>query len=389
MTSVSVIDVRWHPAVFHQVVKQDDYASLHARLPSPRLFDGWEWLTASAEHLPNGRSHLTLVARDGDRLIACLAFTYGSEWRYGLRVRTLRPLAAPYADRSEPVIARDVPGLLERVLAAFDDCPARWDVLYWSDLVSPRDLREHINACLSRERLRWAWRLSSHCPVLSLEGPTPPTPRRSSRRRELQRRRKKLSDLGKPLLQHLQPGPDAIDTLIAEVKEVEDQSWKGAEAVGLLSTPYRRSLFRDLFRRLSHHGVLLYSRAQLDDRLVGYCISFVYRGDCLYYSPGYLPELGRHGIGRLLLADLIAHAHQQGWSCIDASRTSLRARHPLEDWEVAYIDHEELQIYRGTPGGWALHLLEQVVKPPLKQVWHGARTRLHSVRSSGGKREAP
>ena len=385
MTSESAIDVRWHPAAFHQVVEPDEYATLHGCLPSPRLFDGWDWLAASAEHLPKGRLHLTLVARDGDRLVACLAFTCGSEWRYGLRVRTLRPLAAPYADRTEPVIAPQVPGLLERVLAALDSAPAPCDVLYWSELVIPRDLRKRIGACLSQAGLRWAWRHSSHCPVLSLDGQIPPAPRRSSVRRELQRRRKKLSDLGTPLLEHLRPDPDGVDDLIAEVKAVEDQSWKGAEAVGLLSDPGRRSLFRDLFRRLSRRGALLYSRAQLDDRLVGYCIGFVHRGECLYYSPGYLPEAGRHGIGRLLLADLIAHGHQQGWSCIDASRTGLRVRHPLEDWEVAYIDHEELQAYRGTIGGTTLYVLEQTVKPPVKQAWRLTRERLRSLRSAARK----
>lgn len=384
MTSESSIDVQWHPVAFHQVVQPDEYETLHGCLPTPRLFDGWEWLAASAEHLPEGRSPLTLVARDRDRLVACLAFTCGSEWRYGLRVRTLRPLAAPYADRTEPVIAPDVPSLLKRVLNALDGCPAPWDVLYWSELAIPRDLRERIGACLSQAGLRWAWRHSSHCPVLSLDGPMPPAPQRSHDRHDMRRRRKKLSERGTPLMEHLRPDPDAVDALIAEMKAVEDRSWKGAEGLGLLSNPARRSFFRDLFLRLSRHGALLFSRAQLDDQLVGYYVGLVHRGDCLLYSTGYLPELRRFNIGGLLLVDLIAHGHEQGWSRIDASRTKLQARPQLAHWDVAYIDHEELQVYRGI-GGNTLGVLEQTVKPPVKRAWRQARERLRSLRSVGRK----
>jgi len=156
-----------------------------------------------------------LSARRGSGVVACLAVTLGHEWRYGLPVQTLRLLGSLFADRVDRVVAPDAAGLPEPLLATLAHCAKRWGAPYLSEFVVAQDLRERICSWPSLQGHRWARRRSSHYPVLSLEIPAPPVARRSSVRRELHRRRKKLFEFGDVVFKQVRASPDDVDGLIA------------------------------------------------------------------------------------------------------------------------------------------------------------------------------
>lgn len=365
----------WLTGPFHQVVELRDYRQLVAETSQSTLFNDWDWMAASADHLDKRREHLTLVVRGPSSLAACVPMTWGWQAVAGVPARTLRFLGAPYADRVSLLARESEAEAFGALLAGLTSVPRQWDVLHLTELsLRPGD-SELLKHWAVEAGLRTHWRLTSHCPQLALAPGSVPQPRRSNVRREITRRRRKLEDSGTVAFRHIQPEPDVIEQLVRELKWIEDQSWKGHRRLGIFSTDARLRFFLDVLARFARDGTLLISDILIDRQRVGYCLGFIYRDTYLYYTPAYLPAFAASGVGRLLLDDLIRYLSDQGVALLDASRTSLKDRHPLEDWDVTYADHYEFQAFARTPLGELAYTMQHRIKPPVKKVWRRLRNK--------------
>lgn len=322
------------------------------------LFLDDAWVDAFARHQPTGPLEPFALTMGQVRL----PFGRARETMRGLPVRVMRVLGDPLADQCwfDPGAAWDWPA----AVAALSRGPA-CDVVVLSELHAGEEERDAITRAARNAGLRPQWRLCGQAPVVYLKtagGDLKFEDYSSTLRRRLKRSRKKLDEAGQVTVEHHLPTPSEVDPLLERIKSIEDRSWKGDEGTGIFSAA-RLPFMRDVSHRLAAKGALELYFLNLDGVSISYRYGFRHAGRFLDYNLAYLPDYHHLSPGRLLLEEIVKTSRQEGLEAVDASRGSLERPHILRDWPCEIREHYRLTLYRNTPKGRLLHLLETRVRP--------------------------
>lgn len=344
------------------------WMDLLRRSGEPSFFLRGDWLaTWAATCAPNGRHCLAIGERDG-RWVAGAPLTIGTALLGRKRmVEQLAFAGGPWFDRME------VPAETPEDLAEFLGLLVDWfhadhrscQALSLRELPT-EDKTYRILARMEAEAdFKPHFELVSRAPMVVLDSGGRLSDRYA---RKLRASRRRLEGLGRPEFRFFLPSAEDCDRILAEIKEVEDRSWKGAQQVGVFrdGAPYR--FFSALWRRLVPLGDIALATLRLDGRLVAYHWGFRHRGRFLAYNLAQLPEADEYTAGLLLLDHIVRHGRDLGFDIVDASRGSLDTPNFIGAYHGPVREHMAATIYGRGLRASVLSLMRHTVFPTARRL---------------------
>jgi CelD/BcsL family acetyltransferase involved in cellulose biosynthesis len=303
---------------------EDAWTDLVGQSGAPYPFLLHPWLCTWWRHFGAGKELMVLVVRDGPRLVAAAPLVLRRSRVLGLSVAELAgtgPLStkdAGLSDKADFLVRRDAEPVRELLVRELMRRLDRIDVLN----IKPYDASSATCAVLERAAGRRVVTLQrSVSPFLTL----PPSweeylTTRSPKFRKNQRRSlRDLEKLGPVSLTRLGPQDDARAWL-AEVLDVDRESWTAQRGTNLYRHPAIRAFFLDLLPQLAQRGWLDLHLLRVGGRAVAYemCLDF---GDTLFaYNAGYRADHAGYSPGNLVSAAVVESACQRGRKTYDMLR---------------------------------------------------------------------
>lgn len=333
------------------------------------LFDGIDWIDCCLSHPPlRDRRPRLIVPDSGEGNSAVQPLSWGRETIYRVPARTYRSVGDPLSDRITLGSGSDHPAAVLRPLLA---APDPWDVVILNELVIDENGRESVIRWASDNGLGINWERCSWSPVVNLVGHDRESLKstyRKSLRVRLQRARKKLRAAGHVAFERMLPKPADVPALIAQMKRIEDISWKGQRSVGIFSSDDRRSLFQSFAERLASRQALDISFLSLDEQPISYRFGFRHNNAYLDYNLAFDPVYASLSPGRVLLDEIVLSSVDEELAAVDASRGSLVDPHLLSEWTDDGIDHYALWLFAPTLRGRALSILRNEIRPRFRSA---------------------
>ena len=373
-------------------VSEKEYRTLVDACVDATVFNDWPWLTTAIDHLPKDQQFIGVLVRNNDeQLIAMLPLRIAQESLHGVSAQVARFIQYPLGDRIGILLDPEhkdawTPLLdyLQQLSGAF------WDCMIWNEWTDTQGLVEKSAQWADNNEVTVFHRVTSQCPVLSLEFNTEEEKVASypskKKRTELRRLRNRLAPLNSTTT-HIRPTKEDTPELVDRMRSTEAASWKGNEGVGIFNDPQTIDFFNDVSKRLAEYDQLDLSIITIDDELASYKYGFYFRNTFLDYSIGYLPKHSKLGLGRLLLDDLVNAATEEGYSAVDASRVGAVTQHLLIERTDNKTPHHRFYFFGKNTKGKLLKTLVVKIKPNMKSLRHKYREWQASRGVSLGKAE--
>ena len=348
-----------------------DVEALLASLPQRTAFTTGEWLSAAYEFLHDRRRPEIVTYGTSQGLLGLLPLTGGLELVDGVPLRTLRAAGFPFSDRMPLLVADGRNDLLECLLNALVETAAKWDVILLNELPHDQSVLEAVARWARATKRTTMFRLSSRTPILSLDFADRQSllnSYSSSLRTRLRRGRKKLAGAGRVEFRRVLPNLEQVPDLLAEIRKVEDASWKGRDAVGIFFGSDQQAFFSAMSRRFAARGWLDLGLLYLDGRLISYRYGFRFREAFWDYNFSYLPEFAHLSPGRVLLDDMILSSFDLGLKIFDGSRGSLVTGNILSDWTDHATENVDLWIFNRTVPARVARLVQTRLRPAFRRL---------------------
>jgi CelD/BcsL family acetyltransferase involved in cellulose biosynthesis len=132
----------------------------------------------------------------------------------------------------------------------------------------------------------------------------------ANKRRDLQRKERRLTELGR--LEYVTPGPGAdVEAWLQDFLRLEAAGWKGQEGTALACQQADRAFFLEAAREGWRRGRLGLLGLRLDGRLIALRCNLLAPPGSFFYKPAYDEGLGRFSPGVLLEVDNIRRVHAE------------------------------------------------------------------------------
>lgn len=360
--------VRWLDEGAWDDAFERDWNELVERCPTASIFQTPEWVSAWWKHFGAGRLHLLAVYHEG-RLTGLGPFVATSEPRVGIRINTLALAGEPMADRLGLLFDPAFDGL-HAMARAIMERSRSFHLIRMAELTMDGPEETALLEEARKARVPTSRRVWSRSPVLALDRPWEEIEGAYPRalRTRLSRARSKQKQAGGLLFRRWQPGSDELDSLLAELRTLEDRSWKGESRVGIFSTPSSREFVRDVSDNFTRRGWLDIATLTANGAVVAYRYGFRFRGAFLDYNLAHDPAYNAMAPGRTLLDEIIRDSYRIGLTRVDASRGRVDPPHLLADWTVESRWHSRLLLFGPSLRGRALSTLEQTAKPLVRRL---------------------
>ena len=176
----------------------------------------------------------------------------------------------------------------------------------------------------------------------------------SGRRKELERKRRKLEQLGAVSFEALTPDPAAWDAPYGEFVDLEGSGWKGRQSSAIRQDRPAFNFHLDYGRDLARRGMLRLFCLRLDGRLIAAQYHVQHAGKLWELKIAYDEAFGRYSPGALLTHEILRYACGEGLHGLEHLGLA-------EDWQTRWPTQEgvysTLRIYPATPrGAYALVL---------------------------------
>jgi CelD/BcsL family acetyltransferase involved in cellulose biosynthesis len=182
-------------------------------------------------------------------------------------------------------------------------------------------------------------------------------------RRQLDRRRRRLGELGE-LTFEFSDGGDDLDGLLDVGFELEASGWKVGEGTAIRSSERRIRFYRALAEWARSHGWLTLAFARLDGRPIAFDLCIEQGGRTYALKGGYDPEFAKYGASFLLIEETIARGYAAGGE-------SYELLGDADDYKLQITDTVRermvLQAFSRGPAGFARYLGYARVRPAVKR----------------------
>lgn len=172
----------------------------------------------------------------------------------------------------------------------------------------------------------------------------------SGRRKELERKRRKLEQLGPVTFEVLAPTPDVFETPFREFVALEGAGWKGRNGTAIDQDPPALGFYDRYGRNLAGRGMLRLFFLRLNGRAVAAQYHIQYGGKLWELKIAYDEAHGRHSPGALLTHEILRYACEQGLTGLDHLG---EAEEWQTRWPVQEKMHSSLRFYPASPRGAA------------------------------------
>ncbi len=344
----------------------------------PLFYSSPSWLEAWARFASSDHEAepLTFVAQNGDGQwlgVLPLALQRARIERHKFLALTMA--GWPFTDTVE-IPSAD--GQVRRALLEFawryarSELNAPWHALMLREIGEDGPTSQAVDDFAAAAGLPVYRTTTARSPVLDLqEFHQREVKRRHSQVRRLSKFRKKMERRGRPDFRFERLDPTEVDERLAFCTQVDEHSWKGKDAsASFLVNPERRTFVRELWQCLAAAGNLALATLTLDQRPVGYHWGPIEGDRFLSLMMAYDEEFRSHGVGTVILDDMIESGPAMGLRWLDASRGGADGSHILGRYECPDRVQQMVVIYRPNLAGTTLRLRREWLAPTLKRIRH-------------------
>lgn len=340
-------------AVLSEAEVSEFIASQSAATP----FDTWPWLNAANDALASD-DKLFVVARSGaGRVLGWLALRRSTESLFGVKLPVYRMITYPQSDRHALQVAGNKQDVLEQLVRAVVSEGKRWSALILDEMFADDEASEplpgwHIKSIRETPVFLFEDILSDQKPLIGKRG---------------RRARNKLDKLN-PDIRVWKPDVSEVATLLAALRDVESDSWKGREGVGIFSTQERHDFFVSVAESSAAAGELMVATIAIDGELASYRFGFLRNGIFYDYNFAYRDQFSNLSLGRVLLDEVVVFAHREGLRGVDGSRVGVGYENLLRERSEKTITHSRLMYFARSSGGFLLRVKFLWLKPLVKAL---------------------
>lgn len=373
---------------------QQEYADLLSRVSVKSVFDTWQWIEVAYRHLPADVEPIFVTCRDGDgRLVGALPLKLETRRMWGASFRTLYFVQDPLGDQM--IIPGD-PGILPLLIRCVQTQGPAFDALQLNEIrissvnspVAEFNVTDTEAAGLIRTEIR-------RTPVVEFAGCSSSEHSAGYTKRmagHLRRSRKKIAPYD-PEISITSITPSDVPALLHDLKEVEDDSWKGDGQIGIFSTPERISLFKNLSEELARSGYLMIGTIRVNGEVITYRYGFLFENVFYDYNIAYKKSYSHLGVGRLLLDEMILACADRKCAAFDGSRTAQNTTNLLAERDVVWVPHERWMAFSPSLMGFYAQFIHRAAKPVGRHLrwrvknWQAMAHSLFQRRNSGKPHE--
>ena len=279
-----------------------EWTRLWQRAREATPFQTPAWLIPWWRHFGQGEL-IVLCARDRDELVGLLPLYLLEE----PPLRKLLPLGIGNSDWLDAICA---PGRKRAIAAALLSAIAgragRFDVCDLQPLPARSPLLEADAAGLADERIALG-----PCPALRLpaEGALE-TGLPRAMRQNLRYYRRRAEKLGQLRFEAAHPGN--LGELLQALYALHGARWRRQGLCGVLADEGVRSFHAEAAPALMALGALRLYALRLDERIVAALYGFINKGRFHHYLAGFDPDLGKLGLGTLIVGHALEQAAREG-----------------------------------------------------------------------------
>ena len=322
--------------------------------PAATPFDTWAWLSAGAQAASDQPRYILTARSPSGELLGWLALAAQKERHLGLSITVLRQLTYPRSDRHGLLTT---PDLLDALCAKLAASRTPFAAIILDEVASPHPAPDFPKA--------WSAQILRETPVLHFEEFPDGLPKSFARR--VRRARKKLAQHPHEI-RFWCPGADELPGLLAEIRAVENASWKGTDAVGIFSSDEGARFFETIAEQMAEAGTLYIGTIRINGALATYRFGFLWQGMYYDYNFAYLPEHASLGLGRILLDEIILQLRARQMRGVDGSRVGAHYQTILSELTEKSVTHRRLLRYRASLPGLLMRAKFQLLKPVGRRI---------------------
>ncbi len=360
------IQFSWCTSLSEKIFSKQDYSNLVSQVKESTPFNHIAWLAGAEQSLENHQHLKILLGYENTELVVCLPLIVCTEKTLGLPIRVVRHLGYPLSDRIALIVKENTDHILEQALLEIRK------TLSFSMIQLSEITEQSAQASGLKQWQKKFWysedRLSCAAPAhqVTEEDRLEPS---GNIRYKLRKARKRAEALP-TTIERIKPTSENVADVINAISEVELQSWKGDDGVGVFSGQQRLNWMTIALSGFAETGHLRVLAMFHNDRCISYRLGFLDKNRIYDYNLAFLPDYASLGSGRLLLDEWIKWGLDEGWQWIDASRVSLQdSSHQLHERCTEFVEHRRWSFYSMRPAGVLLassYKVWQFIKPRLE-----------------------
>jgi len=168
--------------------------------------------------------------------------------------------------------------------------------------------------------------------------------------RELRRRRRRLEDEGRLVVEFVRPEADRLDDLLDEGFAVEGSGWKNDRGTAIVSRPETRRFYTDIARWAAREGWLMLAFLRVGGRAAAFDLCLEAGGRTYVLKGGYDPVFRTFAPRTILLHDSLERSFALGMGSYEflGADEDYKRR-----WATGKRDRRRLQLFARTPAGLA------------------------------------
>lgn len=361
----------WYNSLSDPHFPKQDYSSLAKLTKESTPFNHLAWLKGAEQSLESHQKLHILIGYQGSELVICLPLIICTEKIFKLPVNIIRHLGYPLSDRIALIVHPEHGGCLEQALDEIRK-NLSFSMIQLSEITEQSAQASGLK--LWKDKFWYSEdRLTCSAPAHLITEEDRKEP--SGNIRYQLRRARRRSDALPAVIQRITPNTENVADVLRSISEVEDNSWKGHQGVGVFSGSQRQQWMTTALTGFAASGHLRVISMTHENRCISYRLGFLDKGRVYDYNLAFLPDYASLGSGRLLLDEWIQWGLDEGWQWIDASRVSLHdSSHQLHERLTEFIEHRRWSFYTARPAGLFLGLSYK--------VWQVIKSRLEAIRNA-------
>lgn len=337
---------------------EDEWERLFA-YPGNEPSTSFEWTRAMLQnHLSAGDRVFLLGVTRASETLALAPLVARQARVFGYPVRVLCPISDAYNTHGDLLSSSLDEQTVHAFVAALYALPVQWDVFRMSNLLDEHALVSHFvdaSPCRSPSGLLREGQASYFLNLPSSYGDYLAA-RSAKFRNYLKRTERKIYKECSAAVREF-TGTSDVDHAYEMLLEIERSSWKHAHGTSITAVPRQVGFYRELCRGAAAHGRLHLQMLLLDNQPAAYNLGYIRDGVYSYLKTSFAEVWKPLGVASFLRASLIRSLIERGLHLMDFPAA------PYE-WERQWTEtarwHKTLTLYRRTPAGVALSLVDRL-----------------------------
>ncbi len=344
---------------------EDKWERLFAH-PANEPSTSFEWTRAMLRnHLLAGDRVILLELARASETLALAPLVVRTMKVFGCPVRVLCPISDAYNTHSDLLSSSLDEQAIRTFMAALYELPVQWDVFRMSNLLEEHELVNHFSAALPRRAPLGHLRESHASYFLDLPSSYEEylAARSAKFRSYLKRTERKIRAVCSVEMREFTDVAD-VDHAYEMLLEIERRSWKHAHGTAITAVQRQIGFYRELCRGAAARGRLHLQVLLLNDQPAAHNLGYVRDDVYSYLKTSFVEAWKPFGVASFLRALLVRSLIERRFRCLDFPAV------PYE-WERQWTEtvrwHRTLTLYRATPAGVTLSLLDRLRKSRARQ----------------------